>query len=156
VKASALRKPRLVSDPGSKAAKSLRTCPEGRTFASPNPPKSEGQRASDRTNLVQLSELAPQHLRFEVRRVASGRASWGLERFAEISQRSFDAVSFNDERSQLESATALAALNVNLERAFEKLGPGAIARAMRGRMLAVTMRRVRDGFRWRCWHDERA
>jgi len=91
-----------------------------------------------------------------------------------MTQQALDVVSFNDERSQLESAmvlqpllgvAALATLNVNLERSFEKLSPGAIwsfdhssasDRAMRGRMLAMRMRRVRLGFRWRCWHDERA
>src|ERR1017187_220019 len=121
------------------------------------PAKMCGSRATRRGKSVEPGELAPQHLSFEVRRVASGRATRGLERFAEITQHSFDAVSFNDERSQLESAmvlrpllgvAALATLNINFERAFEKLSPGAISRPMRGRMLR--MRRVRDGFWWRC------
>jgi hypothetical protein len=99
-----------------------------------------GSRATRRAKSVELTELTPQHLSFEVRRVASGRAFWGFERFAEITQHSFDAVSFNDEGSQLESTAAFAALNVNLERAFEKLSPGAISRPMRGRMLTVRMR----------------
>lgn len=140
MKASALRKPRLAREPGSKTVKSLRTCPTGRTFASPNPPKSEGQRASHRTNLVQLAELAAQHLGLEIGRVASGRAFWGFERFAKVTQDSLDVVSFDDQGAQLEATPALATLNVNLERTFEKLSPGAISRPMRGRMLTVRMR----------------
>ena len=124
-----------------------------------------GSRAAPRANLIQLTKLAPQHLILEVRRVASRCASRGFERLTEIAKQPLDVVSFDNQGAQLEatlvlqpllSVAALAMLKIDLERAFEKLSPGAIPRPMRGRMLAVTMRRVRDGFRWRCWHDERA
>ena len=116
-----------------------------------------GSRAAPRANLIQLTKLAPQHLRLEVRRVASRCASRGFERLTEIAKQPLDVVCFDDaeewlknhhQRAQLKSpvvlqpllgVAALASLNVDLERAFEKLGPWAIARAMRGRMLAVSM-----------------
>ena len=107
-----------------------------------------GSRAAPRANLIQLTKLAPQHLRLEVRRVASRCASRGFERLTGIAKQPLDVVCFDDaeewlknhdQRAQLESPAALASLNVDLERAFEKLGPWAIARAMRGRMLAVSM-----------------
>ena len=52
---------------------------------------------------VELTELAPQHLRFEVRGVASGRATRGLERFAEVTQQAFDVVSFDDAEEWLKN-----------------------------------------------------
>ena len=107
-----------------------------------------GSRAAPRANLIQLTKLAPQHLRLEVRRVASRCAFRGFERLTEIAKQPLDVVCFDHQRAQLKSpvvlqpllgVAALASLNVDLERAFEKLGPWAIARAMRGRMLAVSM-----------------
>jgi hypothetical protein len=105
-------------------------------------------------NLVQLVELAPQHLRLEERRVTSRCTFRGFERLTEMAKQSLDVVSFDDQGSQLESATAFASLNVDLERAFEKLDPWAIARAMGGRLFAVRVLRVRCELRRRRRHDQ--
>jgi hypothetical protein len=60
-----------------------------------------------------------------------------------------------DKCSQLEAAAAIGAtVNVNLERSFHKLRVRAIDRAMRGRPLAMRMRRLGLGLRRR-WHNER-
>jgi len=44
---------------------------------------------------VELTELTPQHLGLEIGRVASRCASWGFERFANVTQDSLDVVSFD-------------------------------------------------------------
>ena len=117
-----------------------------------------GPKATLNTNLVQLAELAPQHLGLEVWRVSGRCTWWHFDGFTEVTQQSLDVVSFDDaeewskdhdERAQFESAAVVlqpllgvavgALLNVDLERAFEKLSPGAIPRAMGGRMLTVSM-----------------
>src|SRR5664279_2532030 len=99
-----------------------------------------GSKSALSANLVELTILAPQHLGFEVRRVASRRAFGWFERFTEGTQQALDVVSLDDKRTQLESATALvASLDVDLERAFEKLGPRTISGAMCGRVFAVRM-----------------
>ncbi len=63
--------------PTLRTAPTLLGCLFGRTFAFPNPPKDVGQGASHRANLIELAELAPQHLTLEVRRVTSrGAFRW--------------------------------------------------------------------------------
>ena len=95
------------------------------------------------TNLVQLAELAPQHLGLKVGRISRRRSFRRFEGFTEVTQEPLDVVSLDDERAQFEAATAVGAfLDVDLKRAFEKLSPGAISRAMGWRMIAVGMPRV--------------
>ena len=102
---------------GEKTAKRLATSPTPRTFAPPSPTNAWVKAASE-SQSVQLTQLAPQHLGLEIGRVASGRATRGLERFTQVAQQPLDGVSLDDERCQLEPATAGATLNVNLERSL--------------------------------------
>ena len=61
-----------------------------------------------------------------------------------MAQQAFDVVRFDDQRPQLEPATAAGAnLNVNLECAAHQLSVCTIDRAMGGRMFAMRMRRCR-------------
>ena len=122
-------------------------------LAPPSPQKCVGQ--ARRTNLVEFVELAPQHLRFVERWVTSRGVFGWFEGFTEVTKQSLDVVSLDDKRAQFEAAAAAGAnLNVDLECAFEKLGPWTISTAMGGRMFAVSMRRLGFGLRWRRWHDE--